>query len=154
MQLTANHYTLLGKILSLKQPELAKCYLKDHPPVIPSSMEYENIEQYFLQFCKLKGLRPEDYRGAIFRRNKSETRKLFISAIMRLFIPLAYSHPAELLRLPNGFLKALSHVLKRDQPYVSNWIREVITLEKVYEAYREEVEQLVIQMREVESGGA
>ena len=135
-------YLLLGKLLVMRHPEVAQRLLVqiEHDPPLT---DLSRIPELYTVFCELINVDPPTFRGPLFSTNKVDIRRLFVSVILHLYNPQVYSHPSNNIIIPhNGFIKTLSEFFHVNRGYMSRFIRETIVMEKVYEEYRQKVEQI------------
>lgn len=138
-------YLLLGKLLVLRQPDLAADLLRqistDH-----QEKDFSRVPDYYQAFCVIAGVDPYEYKGALNCTARVDTRRLFISAMLHLYSPEVYNHPSDCINIRRGFVKAVSEVLDVDADYMSRFIRQTISMEKHYEWYQEKVNQTRAQL--------
>lgn len=113
----------------------------------PSQTDLALIEKYYFLFCKANKVNPVDFTGSIREGGKVETRKVFVSAMLRIYNPQVYMQ-SESPVLSVGFIKQISGVLKLNTGYMSRMVREVILMEKVYDDYLEQVNKLITQLED------
>ena len=139
-------YLLLGKLLVQKRPELASEYLSSHASDLhPQETDFKKIDQQFVDFCMIKQINPGDYRGALYNRNKVDTRRVFISTIIRFYLPELYL--LEHADIPYGFLAEVARVLGMSRDMVCKAVRVTVAREKVYDDYKAEVNDAVNQLK-------
>lgn len=140
----AEYYTLLGKILFQKEPELAQRLLSDYyPQKQPLDTDISRIQHYFSSYCAFQNIDPLEYTGRLYKSKKVEVRRLFIGAMLHIYNPQVYVQPIDQLILFHGFVRRLAGVLCQNEGNVSKMIREVITWEKNYQDFSGSVEQIV-----------
>jgi len=145
LNLNKKQFLLLGRLCASQKPELARELLSIYNEK-PISQDHSLISAFFLTFCQLQNINPDDYRGSLFKSKKVELRRLFIASMTHIYIPHVHNEPANCMRLHYGFLKQLSQELQQKPQNVGKMIREVITIEKVYEEFRANVKALTLKL--------
>jgi hypothetical protein len=133
-------YLLLGKLLVMRHPEVADRLLvqiEQDPP----EKDLSRIPELYNSFCALVNIDPSTFQGPLHQTHKVDIRRLFVSIILHLYNPQVYHHPNDSIFLRQGLTIALSTLLKINDGHMSRFIRETIMMEKVYEEYRQKVEQ-------------
>lgn len=139
-------YALLGRLLTQKNPELANdyftTYLEGSP--IETDLSHETLAGYFIAFCHIQDIKnPEQYQGAIHKTSMVDVRRTFIGVVLHLYCPQVYNQPIEHLNIQRGMVKNLSFLFKMEPINVSRMIREVVTMDRVYEGFKEKVTSIV-----------
>jgi hypothetical protein len=115
---------LIGKFLQKTNPELAKAISEQY--IYPPSPlnDYELIADLFSKFKPLA----HDYNW--------NSKKLFISIILRLYNPQLYNQPRANLLIRPGLVIAISRAIAMDKGRVSKYIRTALVHETAYEEYK------------------
>jgi hypothetical protein len=130
---------LLGKIVYHRRPDMAKEFL----PQIPGKgrlSDFTKMPILFQSYCKNAEINPDEYRGHIGKMDKVDTRRVFVSTMLHVFIPEVYSHPLDSPIIPFGFNKQLCETIGIGKGPVSRLIREVIIQERAYDDYKLKVD--------------
>lgn len=147
---TRKHYAFLGKLFLQKHPEQAKEIISQYlPESPPAETDYSKINTFFLRFCALESINPDEYTGRLYKTSKIDVRKKFIAVIIHLYCPQAFIQASDSLTLNRGLVKTLAQVFDQTVANVSINIREVIVWEKQYEDFSRSV-HLVIEKLSVE----
>jgi hypothetical protein len=138
---------LLGKLLLAQKPDIARELLSDYEnkKLAPIETDIDKLPVFLGRFCILRSIHSLDdhSRGIRKTRNLNEQR-YFMATMLHLYSPELFNGYKEKLYPGNGFVNAVSRLMKLDPSQGSHMIREVVTLERVYEDFRERVEELVI----------
>jgi hypothetical protein len=135
-------YTLLGRILYQKRPDIAQELLDAYyPHTAPSENDLSKIRYFFHRFCTLQHIDPQDYTGAIRLIHKNYKRKVFIAAVLHLYCPDIFSEYKP-RQSRAGLSKTLSDVLGIAESNMSNLIKQVVRWQD-YDDFKEEVEGAV-----------
>lgn len=147
------YYRAIGKIVSKRYPDLIAPILKTITDIgEPKETDHKKIFIYFVKFCHLKGINPEEYRGALYKSSKEDIRRQFVGAIAHLYFPQAYKQPIEeIIRGRNGLFLTLAQVLGKHESGISKMIREAVTWEKEYDEYKEKI-TLIVKCLQDENG--
>jgi hypothetical protein len=73
-------YALLGELLHKKEPDTYAKLIQFIPTGLKPNPE--EIHKYFLSFCKIQDLNPEEYRGNIYKHSKTEQKSLFAAIVI------------------------------------------------------------------------
>jgi hypothetical protein len=120
-------YLLLGRLLVKHRPEIAASLISEQET---RETDFAKIPKYLKQFCKYKGVKISDHIN--YRRE-------FLSVMLHLYNPQVYNQPTDSIKLNKGFVLHVSIAVQQDNGNTSRMIREVISLEKIYENFRVEV---------------
>ena len=132
-------YMLIGKLLVNRHPDIANVLIKEISTDKPEQVDLALLPGYFNSFCELLNLNPSEYKGALKTTSKVDIRRLFISVMLHYYSPGSYHHPPDYITIRFGFTKAISEAMGIDIGLTSRFIREVISMEKIYEEYRDKV---------------
>jgi len=135
-------YTILGKLLASRFPDEAREIVGAYINVSPPETSLSKIETFFLSYCHLNNLEPTEHRGNLYKRNKLDQRRIFLSIMLHLYSPQVFQQPPDSIILAKGFLTEISRVLDSNTAQMSRMVREVITMERVYSDYAEKVKEI------------
>ncbi len=119
----SRQFALLGKILLHKKPEVAK-ELYQYLPKEPIETDFLKIPHYFISFCRIQDIEPENIRA--------NERRIFIGAMILLYNPKT--------RL---LLKYLSETIKQFPSNTSVMIEEVEFRYRKVDEFRMQVDDVV-----------
>lgn len=82
-------FSLLGKLLLTKKPEIARALISEYMPVPaqPIETDLNKIPAYFQTFCDLQQINPKEYTGALYKSSKIDKRRLFVAVIILMYHP-------------------------------------------------------------------
>jgi len=78
LNLNKKQFLLLGRLYASQKPELARELLSIYDKK-PIAQDHSLISTFFLTFCLLQNINPDEYRGSLFKSKKVELRRLFYS---------------------------------------------------------------------------
>src|SRR5689334_21825897 len=79
-------FAFLGKIFLQKEPEIAgKLIEKYLPKSEPSEKDLTKIPAYYISFCKVQGINPQDFIGPLHKTSKVNVRRTFIAVILHIY---------------------------------------------------------------------
>jgi hypothetical protein len=139
LNLSTKQLSILGRLCAIQKPEVARELLSIYD-IEPVEKDHALIAKYFQSFCSLHDIQPAEYKGALFKSQKVHVRRIFVAAMIRVYIPHLYKAPPGTVRLEYGFVQGLSVELRLKNTNVAKMIREVIIMEKVYEEFRANVD--------------
>ena len=137
-------FQLLGQLVASKHPDIAASLLKQLPP-----LENRNalLPNYFARFCQIISLQPQEYQTlGKWNRRKVEIRRLFAATMLHLYSPQSFDLPRESITFTYGFTTAFSNVMQIRRPEGLKLFREVVANERVYEDFRNQVQDILIQI--------
>lgn len=135
---------MLGKLLIQKEPETAKKLITTYLPAEqPVETDFSKIGGFFIRFCEIRGIDPENHVGPSYKSEKVDVRRMFISAMVHLYYPKAFQQPIESIDVVTGLVKNIALVLKQDTGNVSKMIRQAIIWEKQYQDFEAAVSSIV-----------
>ncbi|MBC7948676.1 MAG: hypothetical protein H7Y42_12385, partial [Chitinophagaceae bacterium] len=137
--LRRKEYAILGRYIYNQYPELAQEILQKESSPSPKESDFRKIEGYFISFCGFMKLDPAEFRGQSFNRDKTETRRVFIAAIIHLYAPNAYNHPVDILLIKQGLITELARVLLVNPVTMQGVVRQSIFAVKTYDDFKERV---------------
>lgn len=141
---TRKHYAFLGKLLLQKEPETAHKLITTYISAEqPTETDFTKIDSFFVKFCNLQNIEPEDHKGPLYKSDKVDTRRKFISAMVHLYYPQAFTQPIDSIDVVTGLVRNISIVLKQNQGNVSKMIRQAIIWEKQYEDFSLSVTNII-----------
>ena len=132
-------YALLGQTLMNTMPDLANELLTTHCNGNPLDSDLYNIPKYYRTFCAAHNINPGEHSGAVYTREKVDLRKVFVCCILHIYSPQVFVQPTEFIVVRHGLVRSLSSSINQEQGNVSKMIREVITLQDVYQEFKERV---------------
>lgn len=138
------HYALLGKLLEKNRPDIAAQLITAH---YTAESDYSKMRSYLQQFCQLKKSDPRDASQVAINY-----RREFLCAMLHIYNPHVFNQPTDGIVLRIGFVRQVSKVIIQNEGNTSRMIREVITLEKVYDDFRDQVHTTLLFLKE--KGGA
>jgi hypothetical protein len=134
---TKREYAFLWKLLTREEPAIAQRLVAHLTPIQPLESDLTKLPDYFITFCLIQNIAPKEYIGAVYNSYKTDQRRLFIAAMVKI-----YDSRTRLL------LKTLSDTLQLQPPGTFRFIQEVEFRYKNCEDFREKVDQIVNQLRE------
>ena len=147
LSLSPKEYSILGRLCASQKPDVARELLSiyDNKPL---DKDHPNIQVYFIEFCRLQDIDPEEYKGALFKASKVEQRRLFIACMVHIYLPHLYvsATTAAGIRLDYGFISSLAESLNQKKSNISKMVREIVVTEKVYDEFRDRATWLVEQL--------
>ena len=151
MRLPASNKTIhfVGKYVLAKYPAIADEILskyseKGHPPL---DTDFENIRFYYLTFCKLQAVEPYDLTGHLGTIEKTDLRRLFIGAMVKIYSPETLHQPSEAISIKRGMGRPLSKLFKVSEQIISNDTYMVIAwLKNGYLDYKVNVDAMLTQL--------
>lgn len=150
--LNKQQYALLGFLLLKQKPDVANELLEDYLPKREApENDIRKIEDFYQQFCQLKGLEAEDIRGPLYKTSKVEIRRQFIAAILHLYLPHVYDQPDEYIMIgKSGVAKRLAAVFCITKERISQVVREAVFFEKQYQDFSESVASIIKELNHAE----
>jgi len=124
-------------------PDLANQMLETFCHLNGHDSDFSNIKHYYHEFCQHVKVLPEEHKGPVWKRNKMEVRRLFISVMIRIYCPNLHRQHSSGLVYPYGFSRKISQTLNVGEDSISKLIRQVVADEKVYEDFRLKVDDIV-----------
>jgi hypothetical protein len=142
---TRKHYAYLGKLFIQKEPEIAHKLISQYLPKIePTETDYSKIPGYFINYCKVLDIRPQEFIGPVHKSSLVNVRRTFVAVILHIYAPQLFQQPADDLILDRvGLSKSLSNLLQVKKNKISEYIREVVLWEKSYEDFAENVNSII-----------
>lgn len=129
-------WTLLGRLVMEKEPELADEYLRPYSVIMERDLK--QIPDLFKRYCEIEGIDKYDYYNGMPTRKKMEIRRIFTAAMIHIYYPGIYQQ--SIINIGNfGFGYALSDVLSQHGSNVSKTIKKVVFWEKNYQDFKEKV---------------
>lgn len=101
----------IGRAVLKKHPDIATSIMQDIPK--PKCKDLDKISAYFKLFCFEIGINPCDIKGAVFKSNLTEKKKVFIGAMYSLFTD------------QYRFSKTISGILGQDPSQTTRMMEEV-----------------------------
>jgi hypothetical protein len=149
-------YAILGRLLALTEPATAERLITTYLPretAIQSDLSV--IPAYFITFCDLRGIHPEDYIGPLFKTSKVDIRRLFVAVMLKMYYPGMYNMPIVDFSLigRTGFSKAITQLFQAKKENIFKTIREVIIWKNEYDDFAFLVDQAIEQLVTKEQGG-
>jgi hypothetical protein len=139
-------YHLIGWFLARTDPQKAASIIDTYIKPAPRCNDFEQIPAFLQHFSQLKDIQPIQIKGALMKRQLVDTRKLFISVMIRIYNPQVYNHPKDGMVFTYGFSIYLAELLQLKQSHISRTIRECIMEERVYEQTRRAVDEIEKQL--------
>lgn len=121
-------YAIIGKILCKTQPQLATELLDTVAPG-----EENDLKRIFFFYSRFADHQPAGVA-------RSNARKIFVAAMLKLFYPYVYNGP--IVKMQHGFNRNIAACFGTRNNTISEDIREVIVTYKIYEDFRQAVDQL------------
>lgn len=146
-------YGFLGRLLTKVRPDIAKelvaYYYSEQPQ--PLERDLSKITEYFLLYCRLEKLDPEQYIGNLYKSSLVDVRRYFIAAMLHMYRPkFFYSlHGPE--RYRDGLSRKLADILEMDQSFVNKTIKQIVVWQKCDETFKARVEGIVLQLKQEEN---
>jgi hypothetical protein len=140
LRLTEKETFRLGRLCAIQKPEVARELLSIYDTK-PAEQDFSRIPHLFSAFCRINDVAQEHYQGPIYKGIKSDSRKRFIAAMVRMYLPHLYLAPPG-IRLDKGFTTKLAATLRLTKMCVGKVVREVVVQEKVYEEFRMAVDDV------------
>lgn len=134
MHIGRKTYQQLGKLVHKQHPDLASQILRQYIHVDALDNDLSNIPNYYRAYCNLYAV-----NGA----KQVKERKLFLSAILRIYSPGIHNQHAQNLVYPRGLGAAIREAFEDPRYNVYRTIQQILTHEKIYESYRDEVTEVV-----------
>jgi hypothetical protein len=131
-------FAALGRRLVAKYPAVATELLENTH--VPKQTDVSLIDQYFSNTPHLET-----------KKDQLHQNKVFLCAMLHLYQPAVFSLPRDLVGINKGLLKTISRVVNCSAGRTSQIVREVISLYKIYDDFKEQVDAKV---KEVEDGSA
>lgn len=101
--------------------------------------DLKHVFHYYVDFCKLQGVYPDAYMGALHSREKIDKRELFIGAMIRMYMPQLLTHEIE---YRTGFNTMLVGALDYDDGNLSTTIeRLVVWMKNNYENFMDRAQE-------------
>lgn len=126
----------LWAIVIKKEPDTATRLLSLYvPKKTPLEVDLGKIPEYFTTFCLLQNIRPDKYRGPLYKSSKINQRRLFVGAIISIYGE------------PWGIATALSKVIDQHQPNTTKMIKEVQMAYKTNDDFMEAVDRIVEKLK-------
>jgi hypothetical protein len=146
LRLTKKEIFHIGRQCASQTPEKAQEYLSvfDNKPI---ERDHTLIPVFFNAFCLHNGVEPRVYQGPIYKGSKSDCRKSYIAAMVRIFCPHLYSSASGSIRLDYGFIQALATTLNLTKPSITKVVREVVVQEKLYPEFQIAVDELTNKLK-------
>lgn len=139
------HFLLIGRLLAITQPEKARELLSHYGNTTSETPSLQLIPHYFTRFCQTQNLSAHNFIGST-NRESADQRRLFVSVMIRIYSPWIHQQHSKVIRPPRGLITAISKELGCGKNAISMQLREVIIQERVYEEYREKVQELTKQI--------
>lgn len=126
-------FSLLGKLLLTKKPEIARALISEYmpAPAQPIETDLNKIPAYFQTFCDLQQINPKDYTGALYKSSKIDKRRLFVAVIILMY------HPRTRL-----VAKYISETIGQDKGHTSKMIDQVNFRYKKMDEFRLQVDDI------------
>lgn len=142
---TRKQYAFLGKIFIQKEPNIAAKLIDLYLPKLePIEKDYTKIPAYYIDFCRVQQIKPQDYIGALHKTSKVNVRRIFIAVMLHLYEPGLFQQPVDDLILNReGLSKNLSNLFQVKKHSISATIREVVMWEKQYDDFSSSVNQII-----------
>lgn len=142
---TRKQYAFIGKIFIQKEPQIAAKLIDLYlPKTEPVEKDYSKIPAYYIDFCRVQGLLPQDYIGALHKTSKVNVRRVFIAVMLHLYEPVLFQQPVDDLILNReGLSKNLSNLFQVRKHSISATIREVVMWEKQYDDFSSSVNEII-----------
>jgi hypothetical protein len=138
---------LIGRLLKRLHPEIATSIIEQYIRPSEDPCDFSQIPDIFDKFCLLNEISPKDIKGPLEKRAQFDNRKLFISVMIRIFNPQIHHHPQDAIILRPGFNSQISTFLGIGQYVTTKTIRIAIVHERVYEEYRERVDEITTKLK-------
>lgn len=153
-----DQYSLLGRLVGQYYPDIAGKLMTRFNQAKPAPLltDLALIDGLFLQFCTIRVIDAEEYRGNLHSPKLVDVRRVFIGAMVRLYAPHVYILEDNSYTLQYGLVQKLAKVLDQKAANISVMIRGVKRWEKVYEDFAAQVQEIVTQLnlQEVSNGSA
>lgn len=133
---------LIGKFVNQLYPDLAKEITEKYIWPEPICSDYSLIAGFFDEFCRLKDILPDQIKGAQFKHSLAGQRRLFVSAMIRIYHPQLYNQGSKMI-IKYGFNAYMSKFLKIARPTMHTTLRDCVNQENIYVEIREEVSRIV-----------
>lgn len=132
-----NLYFQLGVFVSKNHPELAAEILSNH-------LHAEAIDEDLTNMPFYREALNDYLQAATEEKNIFELRRLFTSAMLRIFTPGVYKQKVKVTTIgKQGFIRQLAPCIGVKEPMASRIVRQSIAYEKVYDDFKNEVDGLV-----------
>jgi hypothetical protein len=139
-------YMLLGKLVEQRHPDLASTLLSEINKSQPTETDMTKIGNFYRVFCHHNSMiKKQPYQ-------KGQTteimykRRIFIAVMLHIYSPGTYHQPPEFCSVTKGLTAEITVVLGIARSWVSKLYREVIVMEKVYDDFRQKVEDNVLHL--------
>ncbi len=119
----------IGKEVVKKHPDLATSIIEKIP--VPKCRDLSKIKNYFRLFCFETGVRPDEIKGAVFKSNLTEKKKIFICAMYSLFTD------------QYRFSKTVSEVLEQRRQSTARMLGEVKFRYKIDDNFKWQVDNIL-----------
>ena len=145
-------YAIIGKLHVKNNPEEARRlidgYRQEQSKTLDSDIH--NLNFYFLNFCNYNSYLATDYIGNIKKRDKTDARKLFIAAMMRIFHPQLFAYD---LNLKCGLAESLCIILQVDAGCMTKIMEEVrVYYNHDWQGFHENVNNLAQKLIGIKNG--
>ena len=144
-------YYMLGLVLMQTDPERAKKIISIYINPEPRFHDYSLIPLFFYSFCKIRGIDPDKFQGPLFKTSMTDTRRLFISSMIRLYNPQIYNQPNNCILVRKGFSQAMAKLLGLAGSNMSKTIRDCVMQEKLYDNIKNQVSEIVERLEKSEA---
>lgn len=146
LRLTKRQYSILGRLCANQMPDKSRELLSIFN-VKPIEQDHSRIGQFFLSFCQIHNVNPDDYRGSLFKSTKSDQRRLFVACMVRMYLPHLYVAPRGSVRLDYGFTQSLATALRLKRQNLTKMVREVVVQERAYTEFRAAVDEITNKLK-------
>lgn len=145
LQYSNRDLTLIARLLIKKQPDIAAELLSNYHPADPHDHNLQNIPVYFQAFCDHNNIVSEQLAFSRYNSEMVENKRMFIGCILDIYVPdaLLYHHD----ELKHGLVTNVAATLNHSISYVSEMLKEVILQYKVYDDFREKVDECSKKMK-------
>lgn len=128
---------ILGKLLMIKKPEVAKELIQYIPKQSDAfESDLSKVPHYFKLFCQLQSLEPNEYTGPLYKSSKIDKRRFFIAVILSLY------HPQKRL-----LQKYISETLQQDPSATRRMMLEVEFRYQNLPDFKDQVNAVVDQIK-------
>jgi hypothetical protein len=142
---SSKEIVLIGKLVKKLYPDLAKEITAKYIwPEAPCS-DYKYISLFFDEFCRIKNINPELIKGPQFKTRLVDQRRLFVSAMIRLYNPQLYGQ-GDSIMIKYGFNAYLGKFLKMKKQTMHTTVKDCVNQENIYDSIRSEVSDLVAKL--------
>ena len=136
--LTKEQCFRLGKLVLQREPETAAKLIPLIAEPRRSQIDQRTISSDFLTFCSIQNIKPESYRGNIYKHSKTEIRGLFVAVMV-----IKYGSASR------NIGKYLSATLGQKKQWTSQMIGEAETRYRCNAEYRDQVNGIIKKMEEI-----